>query len=267
MENNDINNLELYFRDISNFSLLSAEEERMCAEAGDFDTLIEHNYRLVVNMAKGYVGRGLPLEDLIQEGNIGLIAAAHKFDAAKGYRFSTFAPWYIRQAITRALSDTARTIRLPANIVEQKHKIDSAIETIITETGRAFTYKEVAEMLGQTEKDIREVVNYFIDTKSIDEELEEDGDTSLGETIEDTTYLTPIEECMNSAANEVIDAVLATLPQREEQIIRYRIQEDKTLDETAKLLNLTAERVRQLELKALRKLRNPARANLLRGIY
>lgn len=259
----DFTMLDIYLKDIRGKGRLTPEEEIECARNQDYDTLIEHNYYLAFDIASKFMNRGLSLEDLVQEANIGLITAAHKFDPDRGCRFSTLATQWIRQAITKALENNARTIRIPAHVIETRNKIEKTISRLTVELGRRPTLEEVGSEVGIEPKEVETIQSYFVQARSINETIGDD-DTELGDTIRDTMNETPIEECMRNASRDILNLVLSTLAEREAKIVRLRILENKTLEETAAQLELSTERVRQLEIKALRKLRHPMRANIIK---
>ena len=266
--------VRMYLKEIGKISLLSAEEEIELSKRvveGDQaakDLLAESNLRLVVSIAKRYVGRGLLFLDLIQEGNIGLMKAVEKFDYEKGYKFSTYATWWIRQAITRALADQARTIRVPVHMVETINKMARIQRQLTLELDREPTEEEIAEKMGVTVEKVREVIKISQDPVSLETPIGEEEDSNLGDFVPDDRTRTPEEQATNTILKEEIQAVLATLQPREQQVLELRFGlidgTSYTLEEVGKRFNVTRERIRQIEAKALRKLRHPSRAKKLK---
>ena len=266
--------VRMYLKEIGNVPLLSGEEEVELAkrvEQGDEEAkkkLTEANLRLVVSIAKKYVGRGMPFLDLIQEGNMGLMKAVDKFDYTKGYKFSTYATWWIRQAITRAIADQARTIRIPVHMVETINKTLRMTRTLLQELGREPTPEEVAARLNVPVARVREVLKISRDPVSLDTPIGEEDDSHLGDFIEDDTALSPSDSAAFSMLREELKSALESLTDRERQVIELRFGlldgRARTLEEVGKEFNVTRERIRQIEAKALRKLRHPSRSKRLK---
>ncbi len=267
--------VKLYLRDIGSYSLLGAEEEKVLAKAtaeGDQDAkrrLTEANLRLVVSIAKRYVGRGMAFLDLIQEGNQGLLKAVEKFDYTKGFKFSTYATWWIRQAITRAIADQARTIRLPVHMVETINKTARVTRYLTQQLGRDPTPEEIGNEMNMSAERIVEIQRTAQDPISLETPIGEEEDSHLGDFIEDTTAAQPAEKAEQSMIKEQLMQVLSTLTPREEKVIRMRYGLDdnraRTLEEVGQAFGVTRERIRQIEAKALRKLRHPKRKDKLKG--
>ena len=266
--------VRMYLKEIGNVPLLTSEEEVELAkrvEQGDEEAkkkLTEANLRLVVSIAKKYVGRGMPFLDLIQEGNMGLMKAVDKFDYTKGYKFSTYATWWIRQAITRGIADTGRTIRVPVHMVETINKTLRMTRQLLQELGREPTPEEVAAELGVPVSKVREVLKISRDPVSLDTPIGEEDDSHLGDFIEDDSAQSPADSAAFSMMREELDNALNSLTDREKQVVRLRFGlEDgrpRTLEEVGKEFNVTRERIRQIEAKALRKLRHPSRSKKLK---
>ena len=266
--------VRMYLKEIGNVPLLTSEQEVELArrvEEGDPEAkkaLTEANLRLVVSIAKKYVGRGMPFLNLIQEGNMGLIKAVDKFDYTKGYKFSTYATWWIRQAITRGIADTGRTIRVPVHMVETINKTLRMTRQLLQELGREPTPEEVAEKLGVPASRVREVLKISRDPVSLDTPIGEEDDSHLGDFIEDDTALSPADSATFSMLKEELSNALESLTERERQVVKLRFGlEDgraRTLEEVGKEFNVTRERIRQIEAKALRKLRHPSRSKRLK---
>ena len=266
--------VRMYLKEIGNVPLLTSEQEVRLAklvEQGDQDAknqLTEANLRLVVSIAKKYVGRGMPFLDLIQEGNMGLMKAVDKFDYTKGYKFSTYATWWIRQAITRGIADTGRTIRVPVHMVETINKTLRMSRQLLQELGREPTPAEVADKLGVPESRVREVLKISRDPVSLDTPIGEEDDSHLGDFIEDDTALSPADSATFSMLREELNNALSSLTSRERVVVTLRFGlEDgraRTLEEVGREFNVTRERIRQIEAKALRKLRHPSRSKRLK---
>jgi RNA polymerase primary sigma factor len=266
--------VRMYLKEIGKVPLLTAEEEIELAqrmEAGDEEPkkrLAEANLRLVVSIAKRYVGRGMQFLDLIQEGNLGLIKAVEKFDYKKGFKFSTYATWWIRQAITRAIADQARTIRIPVHMVETINKLIRVSRQLLQELGREPTPEEVAKEMGMSEDKVREIMKISQEPVSLETPIGEEEDSHLGDFIPDDDAPAPAESAAFTLLKEQLIDVLDTLTPREEKVLRLRFGLDdgraRTLEEVGKEFNVTRERIRQIEAKALRKLRHPSRSKKLK---
>lgn len=266
--------VKMYLKDIGKVPLLSAEEEADLAKRmleGDEDAkrrLSEANLRLVVSIAKRYVGRGMLFLDLIQEGNLGLMKAVEKFDYTKGFKFSTYATWWIRQAITRAIADQARTIRIPVHMVETINRQVRAQRTLLQELGREPTPEEIGEYMGIPADKVVEIQKIAQDPVSLETPIGEEEDSHLMDFIEDTKTIAPSDMAAQTMLREQLIASLHKLTPREEKVIRLRYGLDdgkqRTLEEVGKEFNVTRERIRQIEAKALRKLRNPTKSRKLR---
>ncbi len=266
--------VKIYLKEIGRVPLLTPEEEIDLAlrmSAGDETAkrrLSEANLRLVVSIAKRYVGRGMQFLDLIQEGNLGLIKAVEKFDYTKGYKFSTYATWWIRQAITRAIADQARTIRIPVHMVETITKVKKVSSTLLHKNGREATPEEIAEELHLPLERVREIIRISADPVSLETPIGEEEDSHLGDFIPDEEAPAPAEAASLTLLKEQLDEVLNTLTEREGKVLRLRFGlEDgrqRTLEEVGKEFNVTRERIRQIEAKALRKLRHPSRSKKLK---
>ncbi len=266
--------VRMYLKEIGKIPLLTPERELYLAEQialgnkAAKDELIEANLRLVVSIAKKHVGKGMYFLDLIQEGNLGLIKAVEKFDYSKGYKFSTYAHWWIRQAITRAIADQARTIRIPVHMVETIHKVSRTSRQLLQELGREPTTDEIAERLGMTSEKVLEIKKIAQDPVSLETPIGEEEDSHLGDFVEDNDSPAPSDSASYSLLKEQLSNILHTLTPREEQVIRLRFGLDdgrtRTLEEVGKQFDITRERIRQIEAKALRKLRHPSRSKTLR---
>ena len=266
--------VRMYLKEIGQIKLLSLQEESVLAEritAGDEEAkniLAEANLRLVVSIAKRYVGRGMLFLDLIQEGNIGLMKAVEKFDVTKGYKFSTYATWWIRQAITRAIADQARTIRVPVHMVETINKLARVQRQLTLELNREPSEEELAKKMNTSVEKVREIYKISQDPVSLETPIGEEDDSHLGDFIKDERNLSPEEFATNEMLKDEISQVLETLTEREEKVIRLRFGlEDgkpRTLEEVGQMFGVTRERIRQIEAKALRKLRHPSRSRKLR---
>ena len=268
------NSIKIYMREMGQFSMLSADEEVKLAHRiakGDQSAkneLVEANLRLVVSLARHYQGCGLSYQDLIQEGNIGLIKAAEKFDVSKGFRFSTYASWWIKQALSRAIADQSRTIRIPVHMTENINKFKKTERELLSQLNREPKIKEIADAMGISEKQAKEIQSYIVEPTSLDIQVGDDDDTTIGSFIEDTHFVNPESAYIKESNGDVVNAVLDTLSDREANILRLRFgiggKKAMTLEEVGKEYGLTRERIRQIEAKALRKLRHPSRANILK---
>lgn len=266
--------VRMYLKEIGKVPLLSADEEidiAMRMEQGDDEAkkkLSEANLRLVVSIAKRYVGRGMLFLDLIQEGNLGLIKAVEKFDFRKGFKFSTYATWWIRQAITRAIADQARTIRIPVHMVETINKLIRVSRQLLQEYGREPTPEEIAKVMGISESKVREIIKIAQEPVSLETPIGEEEDSHLGDFIPDEDAPAPAEAASFALMKEQLLDVLDTLTPREEKVLRLRFGLDdgrqRTLEEVGREFNVTRERIRQIEAKALRKLRHPSRSKKLK---
>ena len=272
--------VRMYLKEIGKVPLLTSEREKELAEimSGDYNDavksaakneLVEANLRLVVSIAKRYVGKGMFFLDLIQEGNLGLMKAVDKFDYNRGYKFSTYATWWIRQAITRAIADQARTIRIPVHMVETIHKVSRYSRQMLQELGREATADEIGEKMGMSAEKVREIMKIAQDPVSLETPIGEEEDSHLGDFIPDEDTPAPSDAAATTILREVIEKELHTLTPREEHVIKLRFGlydgRTRTLEEVGKEFDITRERIRQIEAKALRKLRHPSRARHLRG--
>ena len=266
--------VRMYLKEIGKVPLLSAEEEIELAkrmEEGDLEAkkkLSEANLRLVVSIAKRYVGRGMLFLDLIQEGNLGLIKAVEKFDYRKGYKFSTYATWWIRQAITRAIADQARTIRIPVHMVETINKLIRVSRQLLQELGREPLPEEIAEEMNMPVERVREILKISQEPVSLETPIGEEEDSHLGDFIQDDNVPVPSDAAAFTLLKEQLVEVLGTLTEREQKVLRLRFGLDdgraRTLEEVGKEFNVTRERIRQIEAKALRKLKHPSRSRKLK---
>ena len=267
--------VRMYLKEIGKVPLLDAEEEkelaRRMADGDEYakNKLVEANLRLVVSIAKRYVGKGMFFLDLIQEGNLGLMKAVEKFDYQKGYKFSTYATWWIRQAITRAIADQARTIRIPVHMVETIHKVSRYSRQMLQELGREATADEIGEKMGMSAEKVREIMKIAQDPVSLETPIGEEEDSHLGDFIPDEDTPAPADAASATILREVIERELHTLTPREEHVIKLRFGlydgRTRTLEEVGKEFDITRERIRQIEAMALRKLRHPSRARHLKG--
>ena len=266
--------VRMYLKEIGKVNLLTAEQEIKLAqrmEEGDEEAkkkLAEANLRLVVSIAKRYVGRGMLFLDLIQEGNLGLIKAVEKFDYRKGYKFSTYATWWIRQAITRAIADQARTIRIPVHMVETINKLIRVSRQLLQELGREPTPEEIAEEMDMSVDRVREILKISQEPVSLETPIGEEEDSHLGDFIQDDNETVPADAAAFTLLKEQLVEVLGTLTEREQKVLRLRFGLDdgraRTLEEVGQEFNVTRERIRQIEAKALRKLRHPSRSRKLK---
>ena len=266
--------VRMYLKEIGQIKLLTMDEELELADrilAGDEmakATLAEANLRLVVSIAKRYVGRGMLFLDLIQEGNIGLMKAVEKFDVSKGYKFSTYATWWIRQAITRAIADQARTIRVPVHMVETINKLARIQRQLTLELNREPSEQELAKKMGMSVEKVRDIYKISQEPVSLETPIGEEDDSHLGDFIKDERNMSPEEYATNEMLKDEISEVLLTLTEREEKVIRLRFGledgKSRTLEEVGQMFGVTRERIRQIEAKALRKLRHPSRSRKLK---
>ena len=266
--------VRMYLKEIGKVPLLSPDEEIELAkkiELGDEEAkkkLAESNLRLVVSIAKRYAGRGMQLLDLIQEGNLGLIKAVEKFDYRKGYKFSTYATWWIRQAITRAIADQARTIRIPVHMVETINRLVRTQRQLVQKLGREATPEELAKELDMLVERVREIMKISQDPVSLETPIGEEEDSHLGDFIQDNNVEVPADAATYTLLHEQLMDVLSTLTEREQKVLRLRFGLDdgrpRTLEEVGRQFNVTRERIRQIEAKALRKLRHPSRSKILK---
>jgi RNA polymerase primary sigma factor len=269
------NSVKMYMREMGNIPMLTLDEERKCAELaalGDQaakNKLVESNLRLVVSVAKHYIGCGVPFQDLIQEGNIGLIKSVDKYDLDRGFRFSTYATWWIKQTLSRAIADQSKTIRIPNHMTELINKIKKSSRLLTVVLNREPTHAEIAKDLGVKEEEVTEAYNYMTTMMSLDDPVDDgDGEVTLGALIADNNVVDPVENCERQDMIAAIDKVLGTLSDREADILRLRFglggDQAMTLEEVGEKHHLTKERIRQIEIKALQKLRNPSRSRILK---
>ena len=266
--------VRMYLKEIGSIPLLDSEEEtryaKLMADGDEYakNKLVESNLRLVVSIAQRYVGKGIYFLDLIQEGNLGLMKAVEKFDYTMGYKFSTYATWWIRQAISRAIADQSRTIRIPVHMVETIHKVSRSQLQLLQKLGREATSAEIAADIGMSEDKVREIIKISQDPVSLETPIGEADESHLGDFIPDDNTPTPAEAASYQLLREQLNEVLHTLTQREEMVLKMRFGlEDgrtRTLEEVGKEFNITRERIRQIEAKALRKLRHPSRSKRLK---
>ena len=266
--------VRMYLKEIGKVPLLEPEKEHELAEKmmnGDEkakNEIVEANLRLVVSIAKKHVGKGMAFLDLIQEGNLGLMKAVDKFDYAKGFKFSTYATWWIRQAITRAIADQARTVRIPVHMVETIHKVSRVSRNLLQEYGREPTPEEIAAVIGMTPEKVRDTMKYALEPVSLETPIGEEEDSHLGDFIPDDDSPAPSDAASYTLLKEQLNEVLHTLTPREEQVLKLRFGlidgKTRTLEEVGKEFDITRERIRQIEAKALRKLRHPSRSKRLR---
>jgi RNA polymerase primary sigma factor len=272
-QKNTVDSVRMYLKEIGKIDLINFDREVELAKAIEKgsdsarESLITANLRLVVSIAKKYIGRGLSFLDLVQEGNQGLMRAVEKFDWKRGFKFSTYATWWIRQAITRAIADQAKTIRIPVHMVETINKVYKATRALTQRLGREPTVEEIAAEVQITIEKVEEIYRISQDTTSLATPVGDDEDSFLGDFIEDTTQLSPYEETSQELLRESIEEVLSSLDEREAKVLSLRFglmgETPKTLEEVGRIFNVTRERIRQIEAKALRKLRHPSRRKKL----
>lgn len=272
----NLGNIDAYIQSVNRVPMLSAEEEQQLARdyraTGNLDSarrLVLSHLRLVVSIARQYLGYGLPHADLIQEGNIGLMKAVDKFEYRRGYKFSTYATWWIRQAITRSIADQARTIRIPVHMIETINKMNRISRQILQETGQEPDPATLAEKMEMPEDKIRKIMKIAKEPISMETPIGDDDDSHLGDFIEDTNTLAPAEAALHGSMRGVVKDVLDSLTPREAKVLRMRfgieMSTDHTLEEVGKQFDVTRERIRQIEAKALRKLRHPSRSDKLKS--
>jgi RNA polymerase primary sigma factor len=273
VQKGNVDSVRMYLKEIGKINLLTFEEEVSLAKAIEKgsqiarESLINANLRLVVSIAKKYIGRGLTFLDLVQEGNQGLMRAVEKFDWHRGFKFSTYATWWIRQAITRAIADQAKTIRIPVHMVETINKVYKATRALTQRLGHEPAIEQIADEVGISIEKVEEIYRISQDTTSLSTPVGDDEDSFLGDFIEDTTQMSPYEETSKELLRESIEEVLSSLDERETKVLSLRFglmgETPKTLEEVGKIFNVTRERIRQIEAKALRKLRHPSRRKKL----
>jgi RNA polymerase primary sigma factor len=273
VQKGNVDSVRMYLKEIGKINLLTFDEEVDLAQQIEKgspsarEALINANLRLVVSIAKKYIGRGLTFLDLVQEGNQGLMRAVEKFDWHRGFKFSTYATWWIRQAITRAIADQAKTIRIPVHMVETINKVYKATRALTQRLGKEPTVEQIADEVGISIDKVEEIYRISQDTTSLSTPVGDDEDSFLGDFIEDTTQMSPYEETSKELLRESIEEVLSSLDERETKVLSLRFglmgETPKTLEEVGKIFNVTRERIRQIEAKALRKLRHPSRRKKL----